>query len=359
MEQATGNRRIRRMARQDTKRSRSNPKQAQKSSASIVTNGFLSHCFLPVTESRYEELKDYKKVEREFFNSLSYLAKLYGFPLPDVSGQAFPLNICNAFDEVKAHMKRLRPELHLFIFQEQTTFLATAKIFDTGTCLYYLSIAPLVKLNGEHKYPQFNILLSLFSYVHQIAGVSFYTDGYSYIGSQYDNLKYWIEDEGEDFEEGEERLHQLHLIAAQGKKFSHKIKDIRHLKRMAQRLNRFKPNSNADKDLLAIGNDFLQLLLEYPTEGILSYIAEGLVSPHEEDRMYPESYLAFMYDYEDCLKEDLFSTISEHLNNCGVIDEPMAFQYFDREQTQEQHDLNYVSRVFELLDKLIDHLKSY
>lgn len=357
MVQATRGRKFRGVVGQANERRRGHSKQAQKSTLAPATNGFLEHRFLPVSENNHKELHAFIKVEREFFNSLSHLAELYQFSLPDVSGMAYPLNICHAFDFAKTCMKQINPDLHLFIFQEQTTFIATAKSYNTGTCLYYLSIAPLIRLAAAGEYPQLNILLSLFAYLYLVVKIPFYTDHYSYVGGQYETLTYWLMEDEE--QEGDERLSHLKQINKIGKKMLHQIDKCSHLNSLERRLSKFKISSPIDESLLEIGKGALQLMKDYPERGLFPFIGEGLLNPNEEDRIYPETYLSFIYDENDCLHEDLFSTISEHLNNCGVIDEPMAFQFFTTPQQQEQHNLDFETKVFDLLDNLIDYLKNF
>lgn len=357
MEYTAQDRRIYGVAGQNKRRSAGTQGKPKVSTPAPVVNGFLNHSFTPLADKEQEDIGDCKKMEREFFSSLSNLAALYQFELPDTQGIMFPLNIMEAFAYAQVCLNRCNPKLNLFILQEQQTYLATARSLPVGGYLYYVAIYPVVQLIENQRYAQANLMLALFSYLYQIAGIPFYTDYYSYVGGNYACIENWIAEEDDCDEDRSAQVQQLQRINKDGKKIERKINKCKPLNQFKRRLDKFKPQSATDNLIKELSSKFYGLYQAYPKSRIENAVWNGLFNPGEEDRITPDLYLSFMYDYKDCISEDLFSTISEHHNNMGVIDEPVAFQRFDTPQQQERHDLDFETRIFDLIDELIDLLK--
>ncbi|MBW7892922.1 MAG: hypothetical protein H3C48_18230, partial [Chitinophagaceae bacterium] len=104
--------------------------------------------FAPVREDKYPELRNYRQVERAFFDSLKNLAALYEFALPDVAGHPFPLNIAHAYRYAREKVQAMRKDLQLIISHgpKSPATLTTFATYDIGLTLYYVPVRPLYDL---------------------------------------------------------------------------------------------------------------------------------------------------------------------------------------------------------------------
>lgn len=318
--------------------------------------GFLRHRFLPMTGNGHEDLRDWRKVQKDFFTSIGYFCDLYGFSQTDVKHRIYPDNIRCAYQQVAAQLARVRPDLQLVILQEEHTIVATVKPINTGITLYYIPVRPIWELTQDNKRQQLaNLLLSVYAYLYQVAVVPYYTESSSYLHNTYEMMEEWVNQDPEDFdtEDYTERISAFNSLKWYGSKILRRIRHPYALQQLEKRLHAFQPCCTEEQSLHQVCSGLLKLYNEYPDRSIFDNIREGWIDPKEEERIYPEQFISFYWDYKDCLYPSLFETVNYDLQEKSVSDEPLGMQLFDRPQEEvNTHELDFEQRFFELVNDL-------
>lgn len=347
-----------RIPRQAARQRRDEKKEIQIRTPEFNGNGFLKHSFLPLADTVHEELKQEYKVEREFFNSLSNLASLYGFEPLNVKGKVFPYNILLAYRHTAAQLKVVKPDLQLMVIQDSlhTACLATVKPMDTGATLYYVPARPLYELLQERENKRSaELLLSIFTYLYQIAGIPYYRDSSSSMYYTYEMMEEWLTDNPDDWDKDDYVMHRSGFNIAKywGDIIRRKIGNPYNLLQFENRVNRYIPKSNDEERLHDVSRKFLKLYQDFPIRSIMDNIYSGIVEPQKEERVYPDQYISFYWDYNDCLYQSLFETVNTELQEKEVTEEPLYIQLFDKPQAKEYtHELEFERRFFDLLHEL-------
>src|SRR3546814_13433079 len=95
--------------------------------------------------------------------------------------------------------------------------------------------------NGQRKQAT-NLLLSVFAYLHRNVGIPFF-DGWSYIGSKYQCMLEWMEENEGDWEDVDEWRQSLYTVKAAihfGERMTKQVKHPYHLSAWEDRLRSFK-----------------------------------------------------------------------------------------------------------------------
>lgn len=332
--------------------------QAEVRTPEPAGHGFLKHRFLPLAGDG--ALNRRKERERKILSSLDNLAVLYGFTAMDVSVQPYPYNILLAFRYAEQQLEQADKTLHLLLLEEgNKVCIATAKEASTGTTLFYIPVYPLWCLLQDRQYRQeAKLLLSVFAYLRQVAGVPYFDD-YSPVQGHYGILQEWISEE-DDFTDQTEREVSNSLLNCAfhfGKKTGKQIAHPYHLEQFSQRLQSFKPSGAFGNALNKIAKDFYQLYQTYPGCNIMDNVHEGILQPNEEQRIYMEQVVSFIWDENGWLGQQLVEMACSELNEMSAMDDPVALQFFDIQQTSITHDLQFENSLFELLHELSDVLR--
>ena len=336
-------------------------KQTENCASQHDRNGFLRSEFLPVIINGHEELTAWKKVESNFFNSLSNLGRLYGFQPLDITGKVYPYNIAMAYNHAVSYMQIIQPELSLIVVQDEThpACLATVKVFNTGSMLYYVNVRPLHRLLQDKKTKSVaELLLSVFGYLYQVGKMPYYADSSTYLYYCYATLKQWVIDDGEEDEKAE-NLADLKNAFHAGKIIQRKISNPCQLPRFKKRVATFMPSSEWEESLLQVSREAFELYFDFPERSISDMIMPGLLDPLTEERMYPEQYLSFFWDDSVWLYDSMMEFVNADLQELTVMDEPLTVQLFDAPQSKEEHDLSFAERLFKLADQLAYVLNNY
>lgn len=296
-------------------------------------------------------------MEREFFTSLSYLSSLYGIVPQETEGIAFPYNIRSAFDNAARQLKAVNPGLKLIVVQDEThaACLATFKPLDIGMNLYYIPLRPLRDMLRDKRNKKLAaMVLSAYSYLYQVVGIPNYTDG-EYVGSTYDMIEEWLTTDPESYEPDQFSTWCSDLNAAKwyGAQISDMMRHPYHLQHFADRVNSFCPANEIEAEMRHLCARLLAIYQQYPGNRLCDNVRPGWIAPQEEDRIYPEQYISFYWDYNDSIYEQLFQVINDDLQEKCVMDEPVGVQLFDRPQLQAAtHELDFENRLFELINDL-------
>lgn len=342
-----------------TARCRSRKKEkAPQHTGSHAGYGFLKTRFLPVRENKYPELKNRKEVEQSFFDSLGNLSALYGFALPDVSGQPFPVNIALAYRYAKERVQEVQKDLQLIITHspQHPATLATVASYDIGRMLYYTPIRPVVDLlKKPEEQPVTDLLLSVFSYLYKIVRIPWMDEGSSFLSYCYEILQEWeletAESEG-DKDYLEDTIRRFEAMEEGRTLLYRQIIQPGHLPAWESRVKQFVPLKPEQKMLLDVAKELLVLYRQYPNRSAFDNIPDDLFAPEEEERITPHHYLSFFWDSEDDLYDHLMEYINSYLQEYTVMDEPVAVQSFHQPQTTVYHDLDFEQRLFKSLDDL-------
>jgi hypothetical protein len=327
-------------------------------------DGFLNHEFLPVLINPADGIKAWQKIENDFFNSLNNLSALYGFELLNVKGKVFPYNIALSFAHAQACMKELQPDLSLVIIQDKfhCATVATVKTFNTRMTLYFIDVKPFYELlQGKKRKHAAGLLQSVFTYLHKVVGIPYYMDTRTYIYYCYENISNWLMNESDelDQEQFEEDLANLDLCFFAGRTVHKKIQKANQLNLLKRRNKNFEPACKWEKELLMISKRVQIMMEEFGETSINDMIFERLLEPDEDNRVYPEHYISFVYDDGGWINENIIEQVNNELQEISVMEEPSSIQFFDKPQQAESHNLSFPIRLFDLINDLCDLLNSY
>jgi len=312
---------------------------------------------LPLIEYNEDLLNDRREMENEFFISLENLARLYEFEPLNIQDKVYPLNIYLSYRYAETILQKIDAGLKLIIVQDKThaASLVTVKIYDTGTALYYLPVEPLLYfLKNKKRKKAAELLLSVCSYLYQVAFVPYFREKSSYIYYQYEMIEEMVKNNDWDFTKKELReiASTFKELKKQGDRILRILKASSHLDEFEKRLNQFTPNDALETNMLKAASKAFSLYRAYPQRTIFQSINEGLIQSEEEERIRPEQYISFIWNEAGWLYGHLWEYVNAEVQEYGAIDEPMAIQYFDKPQEQSFHDLDFETRMFEVLNEL-------
>ncbi|SFA55088.1 hypothetical protein SAMN04488511_11483 [Pedobacter suwonensis] len=329
-------------------------------------NGFLNHHFLPVLKSYPHELKNWRKFEKDFFQSAKNLCALYGIAIDYHNQSPYPQNIALAFAELNKKMALLDDSLSLKIIsiEESLACLTTVKQFDTGMTLFYLPVEPLNTLLADKARKETaELLLSVCAYLYQIGGVPYHEEDSSYLYYIYDNVTEWSS-EPEYFEElGQQEVYLNEILQSRkkGLKLLERLKNPVNLKTLKKRQEQFIPKTSAEITLHRIAQRVCTLMNDYPNRSIMDsiYGDQFCKGNDGENIIMADQYISFMWSNSDHLYDQIIECVNAELNEFDSIDEPLSVQFFDLQQDQPVHDLSFEKEFFDLLNEISDNLNDF
>lgn len=351
---------VRRHVATAARRSRGRKAAAPKRTTPNAANGFLKHQFLPLRGDCHAELNDRKLVEREFFSSLSNLASLYGVKALPKNNTVYPCNIATAFKHMQKQLEILAPGVELAVIQDEThaATLVTYRAYSMGNCLYYIPVRLLWELLRQtNKKQEADLLQSVFAYLLQVVNMPSFAERGSYLYYEYQMLWEWYsEDESMMPQDWQVLSSSLRSVEICGGIIEKKMKNPVNLTLFGKRLAGFLPADQTGKDFKHIATRFYNLYQKFPQRSFWDSIHTGLSEPQVEGRVMAGQYLSFVWDTEDCLFNDLMQSVNAQLEECMVMDSPLAIQFFDTPQTEIALDLEFEHTLFALLYDFFDIL---
>ncbi|MDN3588228.1 hypothetical protein QWY86_16205 [Pedobacter aquatilis] len=330
---------------------------------SVPKPAFLRKAHPPKTGRPHAELKRYRKVENGFSASLSNLCTLYGLAQPKLEG-LFPMNIQKAFSSLSAELEEKDRDLKLRIMQDENgrVSLATLKTFNTKTTLYYLPLDKLWELMKKRdRKPESALLLSMLSYLYQVAGVPHYCENYAYLGEIYEMVADWEagqSEEGDQEDENYRKALEQHysLLYSAGGILLSLMADGKNLHRFSGRVRRFRPRDETGEFLHACARGLLKLYLKFPRRSIMDRMAEPVREDTDDRVVRADQYISFYWSGNDCIIENVMEYVNCELNELCEMEEPQSIQYFDTPQSRENHNFSFEETFFCLLNDLTDIL---
>lgn len=324
-----------------------------------VADAFIKQSFGPVTSVNIPARSTIKKIERSFFNSLVNLANLYQFEPLIITGKKYPFNIREAFNDAQKKLSQIASDTNLIILHEmgELPILATLKEFDTGLTLYYIPLDALWKLHKNRNKAAFLLLLSIYAYLYQYAGMSLCTE-YHYVYDTYEMMKqsYTDNEDGQELDDFREAMQAFSLIERASPIFNREIRNTQNLYEFEYRLNSFEPRCDFETNLHGIATRFLALSKQYTAKKFAETNCSEFLYPGEEDRGFLDQYFAFCWNTDGWLMHQLIEWANCDLQEKTHFDLPYTVQKFDSRQYEPSHDFSFHDTLINLLNDLSDIL---
>ena len=354
--------RVRQLATKTKGRKPSAERQAEIRTNSNATNGILKCTFLPKLKTA-PSVQACQKTERDFYKSLSKLAKHYRIEPMQTNSFKFPYNITLAMWDMENKVKRTNSNWDGFrlVKDSRKTYFIGEERYNTGTTLYYIPVVPLFKMLKDPKRKKTaQLLLSVCSYLYHIAQIPYYRQEESYLYWLYEMMNDWVEQD-EETEETESYKSELRNAEYIGDRIEQKLFNRTNLKVFEQRLNRFKSVDMFDKECWQVACNAFALCTEYPNTTIFSNATLPEKDPYDNDEneiIGMEKYISFIADTKGWLYESLSDTINNEFNEYGAMAEPTISKRFDGSEIPTAN-LDFENRLFGLLNDLSGILYEY
>ena len=355
--------RVRQLATKTKGRKPSAKRQAEIRTNSNATNGILKCTFLPKLKTA-PSLQACQKTERDFYKSLSKLAKHYRIEPMQTKDFEFPYKMALAMWDMETKVKRTNSNWDGFrlVKDSRKTYFIGEERYNTGTTLYYIPVVPLFKMLKDPKRKKTaQLLLSVCSYLYHIAQIPYYRQEESYLYWLYEMMNDWVEQD-EETEETESYKSELRNAEYIGDRIEQKLFNRTNLKVFEQRLNRFKNVDTFDKECWQVAHNAFALFTEYPNTTIFRNATLPEKDPYNDDDeneiIGMEKYISFIADTKGWLYESLSDTINNEFNEYGVMEEPTISKRFEGSEIPTT-DLDFENRLFGLLNDLGGLLYEY
>ena len=359
METTTAVRGMGRAIRPPARCKRGTAQPAEKRTARVSGNGFLSHQFKPFWGFN----GDRDRAEREFKHSLSNLCQYYGLPIPECVNGIFPQNIYQTWQVIAEKLKAKDKQLECIIASDEShvATLTTVNRYDTGMCLYYIPVRPLwhwVQSSQAQKMAE--LLLSIFAYLHQVVSIPFYTEPHSYLAGEYEMMAEWVnEDDSEDNTYRQQQLDELYTMRNAGLKLHEQLRKPDYVGRFESIVINFDAVDEWEIEWHSIALGFLELYRQYTERSIFDNIHAYLLYPADEQRVGADQYISFYWSGDDCIAESLFSSIECSLQEMAYTDEPMQVVQFDHLPEPTAQGFDFETRLFDLIHRLCKRISNH
>ena len=336
--------------------------QKPKRTARFDRYAFLKQSFAPMVAGGLGELSDSVQIENGFYTSAEHLSSLYGWERVAPSGLPFPFNLARDMEQLKMRLKIVDENLDLRLLQDENhpARLATVKTCNSGSVLFYLPVKPMLDLlENDQTQVLGELVLSVFSYLYRVVGVNHFAHDFSYLANQYAMIEEWYTyDEGysEDEEERAKHLAFFEQVNERGKVSLMLMADRANVDSFAGRMETFVAHTPQAWEFEKTVRAFLKLYADYPERAIGDTVMRPMSIDEDEHLIFLDQYLHFYWDSGQLIQQQLMDCINAELNECGAIEEPTTFQYFDTPQSSVTHDHDFETRLFALLHELTDNL---
>lgn len=316
---------------------------------------FLNQSFQPLSHFWGFQKSKTDKVEAQFFRSLGHLAKCFGLLTDPTQEETFPSNLLSAFQQAKEQLEKKSPRTDLIITEYKgETLLATVEQLGIDHTLYYTSLNALDWLHQREDIPSFDLMLSIFAYLHQTVGMPLST-GNDFLSGCYDAIADWLENSKDEYEEEEEWKENRRLITAMRRKrpiLEKAVRDPANLTAFADRLRNYQPANKTQEQFKKIAAGFRQLQQQYPGHCFYRNIQSDYMEEPEEERAWPDHYFSFFWDDNGWLYESLMEYINCDLQDRSIFEQPVAINYFHSPSAKPQSDLAFEKRLLQHCSEL-------
>lgn len=312
--------------------------------------GFLNQSFRPLSHFEGFQRSKKGKVEAQFFRSLTHLSKRFR-----LATDSFPCNMLYSFQQAREQLEKKSPRTDLIITEHKgETILATVEQIGIDHTLYYTSLNALDWLHQRKDIPSFELMLSIFAYLHQTVGMPLLT-GNDFLSGCYDAIADWLENSKDEYEEVEEWKENGRLITAMRRKrpiLEKAVRDPANLAAFADRIRSYQAANETQEQFQKIAAGFRQLQLQYPGHSFYRNIHSDHIEEPDEDRAWPDHYFSFFWDDNDWLYDSLMEYINGDLQERCIFEQPVAINYFHTRTAKPQSDLAFEKRLLEYCSEL-------
>jgi hypothetical protein len=348
------------------RRNQKRPKEVR--SSDHAPNGFLKTTFLPrlKVEQSVQADKKTKKIERDFYKSLSRLAEHYKISPLSTQDFEYPYNIALSISDIQQKLKNSVANWDsIQLVQEGTnTFLVSEERYNTSSDLYYIPVTPLfLMLKDKHKKKSAHLLLSVCSYLYHHADIPYYRQEDTYLNWQYEIIADWIEQDEENEEtidtiETKNEIRQAQWI---GDHMEQKLFNLKNLEVFKHRLHQFQSKDDFEKECFEVATKAHELYELYPEERFFrnAKATHWEHEDHDNDNILTiEKYISFYADRKGWLASSLFEMVNNEFGEYGDIEEPVIKKCFDGKPLGK-NSLDFEDRLFTILNDLIYLLNIY
>ena len=339
---------------------RNTERQTKIRTHSNASNGFLKWRFLPKQEEipTIQDGKEMEKTERDFYKSLSNFAKQYNVePMPTQEFD-FPYNIALGLWDIENKIKQTNEDWKSFklIRNDKNIHFVKEEKYGTGTSLYYIPIVPLFQmLHDKNCRKNAQLLLSVCSYLYQIADIPYYRQQSSYLYWIYEMHEDWMEQGDEAEEDLQKFRHQFKISKIIGDKIEKKLGNLKNLEVFEQRLNNFKPRNTFDQNCYKVAFDAFALYSEYPKTTLFRNKPTPEQDPYNDDygnkAIGMDMYISFVADTNSCLYRNIEESINAEFNEYGGMEEPTIYTPING-TTISKANFDFENRLFILMEDL-------
>lgn len=340
-----------RKPRQATGRRTGKERQEAPCAAGLAANDFLKQQFLPLYYSG-TLLPDKDKAEHGLQQSLSILSEKGIEVIVDYKNKNYPYNMLLVQADLQQQMAADKDGYELSIVSDDADniFLSAREVYDTGTTLYFIPVIPLCRLSKQKQYRQSSdLLLSVFAYLHYVAGVPYYRDGSSALSYYYEMTEEWLRNDldGYNAEDQCTPLSELYKACYYGDLLQRRIYNPIHLDSMAKRLDNFRACCDFDLNCFHVAQSFYHLWQQFPNAKVFDHI------PHmDEEAIRAEQYVSFIADNQGWLFENIADTLNNEFNECAYTEQPTIETLFSDDEISGQEDLGFEQQLFPLIADL-------
>lgn len=360
MEDCTEYWRIQRMAQPAARCGGCQQKKEKKRSQEYIAADFLNETFKPYVRKVFTG--NPIQLEREFFNSLSNLCRLYGLEEWDYAGFQFPLNISTAYKETCKRLESIDSALSLAIVSDSNRVtVATYRELTNAYYLYFVPFRPLFSLLKQPEYADLSaLLLSVYAYLYGVIRIPSFGNTYSYMRSVYETLLEEYIGCATDYEEDMSRYvrsikNALFYVGGIEKK----IRGSRHLLAFEERLDRYVPKTDVEREIKEAAIGLYGLYRKYPQRAMSDNLNTGFLDPDAECTIYLDEYLSFVWDTKDWVIEDIVRYINSDCQEATSEVAPCSVQLFHEPQYKEIIDLSFEQNVFRLINDLTEAFSNF
>lgn len=356
---AQATRRVCGVAQKAERCSRSEKGQAKSSPGSHATNGIIGLRFGPkLYEPKIvEDCKQPDQLERDFFKSLSKLAKHYNLQFKSFQEYTFPFNIALMLDHLRFKIKEIPNCQSVELMQDcGKAYLETEERYDTKATLYYIPVMPMYKLmKDKERKAVAQMILSVFAYLYHIIGIPYYRNTDSFLFWQYDMLKEWIICDGEEGEDLRQYMQEFDKAIWVGDFVKRKMINRESLNRFKDHINKFQPKDEFDKSSLEVAKEAFSLYTTFPGRDLFQNIPQ---IEESEEILRMDQYISFFADAEGMLADQLYDCITCEFQEYGLVEEPTIRKKFDGKKLPD-NTLEFETRIFKMIDNLTFLLNHY
>lgn len=331
-----------------------------------ASNAFLKCSFLPKLKQNeaVQSCKESKRMERDFYQSLSDLAEHYLINPKPSQQYGYPYNMALAVHDLQQQLKnKTRDWEEIQLIREGKVYFTSEERYNTGATLYYIPVLPLYRLSKEKKYKKaFKLLLSVYSYLYHIVDIPYYRQEASYLYWMYDMLEQWATEDDET-EDSLRFLAETKYAEWVGDCMERKIYNPLNLQRFENRLQQFKAKDHFDGKCLEVARTAFDISFNFPNSTIFRNAQAQINHDHEdedededenfENTVSMNKYISFCADAKGCLFDQLFQSVNNELQEYGQMEEPVITKHFNGSDVR-QDNLEFEHQIFDLISGLID-----